>query len=77
MSGLTLMKPAAKFQGMGRALGAGSQMVAATGVGATIGWWLDKLTGWQPVLTCIFFVLGSVAGFMSVYRALNHDMEKR
>ena len=27
------MKPAGKFQGMGRALGAGSQMVAATGVG--------------------------------------------
>ncbi|MEI8063869.1 MAG: AtpZ/AtpI family protein [Verrucomicrobiota bacterium] len=71
------MKPAAKFQGMGRALGVGSQMVAATGVGAVIGWWLDKMTGWVPLLTCVFFVLGSMAGFISVYRALNHDAEKR
>ena len=74
---LKQMKSAGKFQGMGRALGAGSQMVAATGVGAGIGWWLDKLTGWSPVLLCIFFVLGSVAGFISVYRALNYNTEKQ
>ena len=71
------MKPAAKFQGMGRALGVGSQMVAATGVGAGIGWWLDQLTGWSPVLLIIFFLLGSAAGFMSVYRALRVDEEQK
>ena len=63
---------------MGRALGAGSQMVAATGVGAAIGWWLDKKTGWSPIFLIVFFLLGSAAGFMSVYRALNGgDGEKR
>ena len=52
-------------------------MVAATGVGAGIGWWLDSKTGWSPVLLIVFFRLGSVAGFMSVYRALKVDEEKR
>lgn len=58
-------------------MGVGSQMVAATGVGAGIGWWLDKLTGWSPIFLIIFFLLGSAAGFISVYRALNVDTEKR
>ena len=71
------MKSDGKFQGMGRALGVGSQMVAATGIGAAIGWWLDSKTGWSPVLLIVFFILGSVAGFMSVYRALKVDEEKR
>ena len=61
---------------MGRALGVGSQLVAATGVGAGIGWWLDKLTGWSPIFLIVFFLLGSAAGFMSVYRALKMDEEK-
>ena len=53
-------------------------MVAATGVGAAIGWWLDKKTGWSPIFLIVFFLLGSAAGFMSVYRALNGgDGEKR
>ena len=71
------MKPAAKFQGLGRALGVGSQMVAATGVGTAIGWWLDGKTGWSPVFLIIFFLLGSVAGFMSVYRAMQPDKKDR
>lgn len=55
---------------MGRAIGIGSEMVAATGVGAAIGWWLDNVTGWSPWLLIIFFILGSVAGFMAVYRGM-------
>jgi len=50
-------------------MGVGAQMVAATFVGVLIGWWLDKLTGWSPVFLVIFFLLGSAAGFVSVYRA--------
>lgn len=64
------MTTTGKFQGLGRALGVGSEMVAATGVGAAIGWWLDNLTGWSPWLLIIFFILGSAAGFMAVYRGM-------
>lgn len=53
-------------------MGVGSQMVAATFVGAGIGWWLDKLTGWSPVFLVVFFLLGSAAGFISVHRAFRN-----
>lgn len=53
-------------------MGIGTQMVAATFVGVAIGWWLDKLTGWSPVFLVIFFLLGSAAGFVSVYRAFRN-----
>ena len=55
----------------------GTQMVAATVVGAAIGWWLDAKTGWSPIFLISFFLLGSVAGFISVYRAFRIDGEKR
>jgi ATP synthase protein I len=64
------MTSVGKFQGMGRAMGLGSQMVAATAVGAAIGWWLDTVTGWSPWCLVAFFILGSVAGFLAVYRGL-------
>jgi ATP synthase protein I len=70
-----LMKTAGKFQGLGRALGVGSEMVAATGVGAAIGWWLDNLTGWSPWLLILFFILGSAAGFLAVYRGMQAGKE--
>jgi ATP synthase protein I len=54
-------------------MGVGTQMVAATFVGAAIGWWLDKLTNLSPVFLVIFFLLGSTAGFVSVYRAFRND----
>ena len=57
-------------------IGVGSQMVAATFVGAAIGWWLDKVTGWSPVFLIVFFSLGSTAGFFAVYRAFNNDGDK-
>ncbi len=58
-------------------MGVGSQMVAATFVGAGIGWWLDNLTGWSPVFLVVFFILGSAAGFTSVYRAFRNDGGRR
>ena len=62
---------------MGRYMGVGSQMVVTTFVGAAIGWWLDKLTGWSPVFLVVFFFLGSAAGFVSVYRAFRNDGGRR
>ena len=64
-----IMEPQRKNGGAWSYIGIGSQMVAATFVGAGIGWWLDKLTGWSPVLLVVFFLLGSAAGFVSVHRA--------
>jgi ATP synthase protein I len=69
------METIGKFQGLGRAIGIGSEMVAATGVGAAIGWWLDNLTGWSPWLLITFFVLGSAAGFLAVYRGMQPRKE--
>lgn len=64
------MQSIGEMQGLGRALGVGSEMVAATGVGAAIGWWLDSVTGWSPWCLVTFFLLGSAAGFLAVYRSL-------
>ena len=66
------MNPEKKTRGAWGSMGIGSQMVAATFLGAGIGWWLDKLTGWSPVLLVIFFLLGSAAGFVSVHRAFRN-----
>ncbi len=54
-------------------IGIGTQMVAGTFVGAAIGWGLDRLTGLAPVFLVVFFLLGSAAGFMAVYRAFRED----
>jgi ATP synthase protein I len=66
------MDPQKKTSGAWGYLGIGSQMVAATFLGAGIGWWLDKVTGWSPVFLIIFFLLGSAAGFISVHRAFRN-----
>ncbi len=68
--GARSMKPVGKVEGLGRALGIGSQLVASTLVGAAIGWWLDRITGWAPWCLVVFFLLGSAAGFLAVYRGL-------
>ena len=65
-----------KTRGAWGYVGIGSEMVAATFVGAAIGWWLDRLTGWSPVFLVIFFLLGSAAGFIAVYRAFRDGENK-
>ena len=66
-----------KQRGAWSCISIGTQMVAATFVGAAIGWWLDMKTGWSPIFLISFFLLGSIAGFISVYRAFRIDGEKR
>ena len=70
------MNPEKKTRGSWGNIGVGSQMVASTFVGAAIGWWLDKLTGWSPVFLIVFFLLGSTAGFLAVYRAFGNDGDR-
>ena len=57
------------FQGMGRYMALGIQMVVTTVVIAAIGYWLDRKTGKEPLFLVTFFLLGAAAGFMVVYRA--------
>ncbi len=45
-----------------------SEFVAATAVGALIGWQADKWLGTSPVLLILFLLLGTAAGFWSVYK---------
>jgi F0F1-type ATP synthase assembly protein I len=62
------------FRGMGHYMALGIQMVLTTVVIAAIGYWLDKKTGKQPIFLVLFFLLGSAAGFVVVWRGF-HDSD--
>ena len=55
----------------GIGLRAGVEVVSALAVGIGIGWALDRWLGTWPWLFLLFFVLGSVAGVLNVYRLFN------
>ena len=61
------------FQGMGRYMALGIQMVIVTVVCTAIGYWLDKKTGKAPVFLAGFFILGALGGIAAVWRAINED----
>jgi len=56
--------------GMGMAFSIASQLVAGLGVGALIGYWLDRWLDTSPWLLIVFFFLGSAAGMLNVYRSV-------
>jgi ATP synthase protein I len=47
---------------------AGVEVFSALLVGIGIGWFLDRWLGTWPLLFLVFFLLGSVAGVLNVYR---------
>ena len=49
-------------------LKAGFELVASIGAGCLIGWFLDDFFGTLPLFFIVFFLLGTVAGFINVYR---------
>jgi ATP synthase protein I len=55
--------------GLGFAMRLGVEMVSALVIGVAIGYFLDRWLGTKPWLMLLFFILGSAAGFMGVYRA--------
>lgn len=57
--------------GLNFAMRLGVEMVSALIIGVTIGYFLDRWLGTKPWLMLLFFLLGSAAGFMGVYRAAN------
>ncbi|MGG5810705.1 AtpZ/AtpI family protein [Falsiroseomonas sp. CW058] len=54
--------------GWGLGFRAGTEVVSALVVGIGVGWFLDRWLGTWPWLFLVFFVLGSAAGVMNVYR---------
>ena len=48
----------------------GLEMALSVGVGYFIGDWLDGWLDTQPYLMITFVVIGSIAGFLSLYRKL-------
>ncbi len=58
-------------EGIGLALRVGTELVAGVGVGAGIGWLLDYWLGTKPWLMIVFFLLGSAAGMINVYRTVS------
>jgi ATP synthase protein I len=54
--------------GLGMAFTIASHLVAGLGVGAGIGYLLDRSLGTSPGLLITFFLLGAAAGGMNVYR---------
>ena len=55
----------------GFGLRAGVEVVSALVVGIGIGFWLDRWLGTWPWLFLVFFVMGSAAGILNVYRLFN------
>jgi ATP synthase protein I len=62
---------AGETAGLGFALRIGTELVAALLVGVGIGVLLDYWLGTKPWMLIVFFVLGSAAGFLNVYRTVS------
>lgn len=56
--------------GLGFAMRIGVELVSALIVGVVIGYFLDQWLGTTPWLMLLFFVLGSAAGIINVYRTV-------
>lgn len=52
----------------GSAFRVATELVAAVAVGAYIGWWIDHWLDTLPLFFIICFMLGSAAGFLTIYR---------
>ncbi len=53
----------------------GLEMGLCVAIGVTIGYYLDRYFNTSPWLTLIFLILGSVAGFRSLFSLLK-DLDK-
>ena len=60
---------------MGNAFKLGTELVAAVGVGTIIGFILDSWFDTKPILIIIFFLFGSAAGIVNVFKAAKRMQE--
>lgn len=61
----------ARGQGIGLALRIGTELVAGLVVGVAIGLGLDWWLGTKPWFMIVFFILGSAAGIVNVFRTMS------
>jgi len=54
----------------------GTEIVASTMIGLTVGFFLDRWFDTRPLFLIIFAILGLAAGFLSLYQLLVIDMRK-
>lgn len=54
---------------MGIALRLGVELVVGVGVGAVVGWFLDRWLDTSPLFLIVLFFLGAGAGTLNVFRA--------
>jgi ATP synthase protein I len=62
---------AAEGSALGMAWRVGLELVSALVVGVAIGYLLDRWLGTKPWLLILFFVLGSAAGLLNVFRLMS------
>ena len=64
-----------------RTLGAlsavGFAFVLAVVIGATIGYWIDRLTGLSPLFFLLFFFFGLAAGILNVVRTASASASEK
>ncbi len=65
------------IKSLGFLSGLGISMVAATLIGLTIGYYLDRWLGTNPWMTLIFLGLGIVAGFRNVYILTDRELKRQ
>ena len=68
---------AARASAMAQGLRLSSELIAGVVVGAAIGWGFDKLLSTSPFGLIVFFLLGFVAGVVSVVRSSRIPPGKR
>ena len=66
-------KPTGPGSGLSLALRIGVELVAALIVGVGIGLLLDNWLGTRPWFLLLFFILGSAAGILNVFRVMKGD----
>jgi|GEM_PF-200969 len=71
-----LEKPERRADGMGAGMRIAVELAAAVLVGAGIGIVLDRWLGTSPWLLIVFFIIGTAAGFLNVYRT-GLELERR
>jgi len=54
----------------------GTDLVASTMIGLGAGYLLDQWLGTRPVFLLIFFLFGTAAGFLNLYRVMGLDKPK-
>ncbi|MDX8387212.1 MAG: AtpZ/AtpI family protein [Ghiorsea sp.] len=58
------------------ALRVGTELVAATMLGLGIGFLLDVWLGTRPWFLLLFFLFGTFAGFLNLYRVISLDRDQ-